>query len=95
MTSIETNTGLRNYTILKLPIIVAETESDYFIVIDSTNEYRPDMLSYQVYGDPNYGWALMELNTLRSFLDLKPGVRLRIPPIEDIEEAVKATHDRG
>lgn len=95
VTSIETTEGLENYTILKLPIQVAESENDFYIEIDSTNEFRPDMLSTQVYQDPNYGWALMELNNLRSFRDLTIGNRLRIPPIENIREAVKVTHDRG
>ena len=70
ITSVETTEGLKNYTILKLPIDVPETESDFYIEIDSTNEFRPDMLSYQVYETPDYGWALMELNNLRSFKDL-------------------------
>ena len=95
ITSVETDEGLQNYTILKLPIKVPETEFDFFVEIDSTNEFRPDMLSFQVYGTPDYGWALMEINNLRSFKDLTIGNRLRIPPIESIQEAVKDSHDRG
>lgn len=95
ITSVETSEGLQNYTILKLPIEVPETPFDKFVIIDSTNEFRPDMLSFQVYGTPDYGWAIMELNTVRSFKDLTNGVRLRIPPIDSIQEAIEATHDRG
>ena len=95
ITSVETTDGLQNYTILKLPIEVSETEEDFYIEIDSSNEYRPDMLSYQVYGTPDYGWALMEINTLRSFKDLTLRRRLRIPPLDIIQEAVRDTHDRG
>lgn len=94
ITSIDTTIGLRNYTVLKLPILVPETEFDFYIEIDSTNEYRPDMLSFQVYGTPAYGWALMELNVKRSFKDLIIGTRLRIPPLDVIQEAVDETHDR-
>ena len=95
MTSVETDSGLQNYTILKLPVDVPETESDFFIEIDSTNEFRPDMLSFQVYGTPDFGWALMEINNLRSFKDLTLRNRLRIPPLDVIQTAVKNSHDRG
>ena len=95
ITSVETDSGLQNYTILKLPVDVPETESDFFIEIDSTNEFRPDMLSFQVYGTPDYGWALMEINNLRSFKDLTLRNRLRIPPLDVIQTAVKNSHDRG
>jgi hypothetical protein len=95
ITSVTTSEGLQNYTILKLPIQVPETEFDFYVSIDSSNEYRPDMLSYQVYGTPDYGWALMEINTLRSFKDLKLQARLRIPPLDTIQAAIKDSHDRG
>lgn len=95
ITSVNTDEGLQNYTILKLPIEVPETEQDFYIEIDSSNEFRPDMLSFQVYGTPDYGWALMELNTLRSFKDLSLRTRLRVPPLDVIQEAVRRTHDRA
>jgi hypothetical protein len=95
ITSVNTDTGLQNYTILKLPINVPETEQDFYIEIDSTNEFRPDMLSFQVYGTPDFGWAIMEVNTLRSFKDLSMGNRLRIPPLDRIQAAVRESHDRG
>lgn len=95
ITSVETSEGLQNYTILKLPIQVPETEEDFFIEIDSSNEFRPDMLSFQVYGTPDYGWAIMELNNLRSFKELTLRNRLRIPPLDVIQEAVENSHDRG
>lgn len=95
ITSIETSSGLQNYTILKLPILVPETQYDFYVEIDSTNEFRPDMLSFQVYGTPDFGWALMEINNLRSFKDLYMSNRLRIPPIDIIQASVKESHDRG
>jgi len=95
ITSVETTEGLKNYTILKLPIEVPETEFDFYVQLDSTNEFRPDMLSYQVYGTAEYGWALMEINNLRSFKDMYIGNRLRIPPLDSIQDAVRASHDRG
>lgn len=95
ITSVQTSEGLQNYTILKLPIVVPETEFDFYVDIDSTNEFRPDMLSFQVYGTPDFGWALMEVNNLRSFKDLYIQNRLRIPPLDVIQAAVERSHDRG
>ena len=95
ITSVETSDGLKNYTILKLPIVVPETDGDFYVEIDSTNEFRPDMLSFQVYGTPDYGWAIMEVNTLRSFKDFYLRNRLRIPPLDKIQAAMKDMHDRG
>lgn len=95
ITSVDTTSGLQNYTILKLPISVPETQYDQFVEIDSANEFRPDMLSFQVYGTPDYGWALMEINTLRSFKDLTLRRRLRVPPLDVVQSAIKDSHDRG
>lgn len=95
ITSVSTTEGLQNYTVLKLPIVVPETEFDFYVSIDSNNEFRPDILSYQVYGTPDYGWALMEINTLRSFKDLKLQARLRVPPLDVVQAAIKDSHDRG
>jgi hypothetical protein len=95
ITSVTTDNGLENYTILKLPISVPETDGDFYIEIDSTNEFRPDMLSFQVYGTPDFGWAIMEVNTLLSFKDLYIRNRLRIPPLDRIQAAMKDMHDRG
>tara|TARA_R100001086_G_C11714999_1_gene225266 strand:+ start:302 stop:628 length:327 start_codon:yes stop_codon:yes gene_type:complete len=95
ITSVETSQGLQNYTILKLPIEVPETDQDFYVEIDSSNEFRPDLLSFQAYETPDYGWALMELNNLRSFRDLTLRRRLRVPPLDVIQSAVRDTHDRG
>lgn len=95
VTSVETSEGLQNYTVLKLPIDVPETEFDFYVEIDSTNEYRPDMLSFQVYGTPDFGWAIMEVNNVRSFKGLTLRTRLRIPPLDVIQAAVRKSHDRG
>lgn len=95
MTSIETDQGLENYVALKLPIQVPESDQDFYVVIDQGNEFRIDVLSAQVYdGNPNYGWALLEVNGLRSCLELTSQTRIRVPPIDAIELAVRESHDR-
>ena len=95
ITSVTQDGELRNYTILKEPLEVPENEQDFYVSIDSTNQFKPEHLSFQVYGDVNYGWAIMEINNIRSFLELKTGVRVRIPPIDLIQSAIKDSHDRA
>lgn len=79
---------LRDYVLLRKPLYVPENDQDSYVVIDQGNQYRPDTLSQQLYGTPNFGWALMEINNLRSFMDLQFGIRIRVPPIDAITDAI-------
>jgi hypothetical protein len=43
---------------------------------------RPDLLSYELYGSPNYGWVFMVLNPdqiLDPIYDLKAGMVIYVP----------------
>ncbi len=86
--------SLRPYTVLKKIVEVPLTTEDYYIVLDDGNAQRPDLISYQVYGTVDYGWAVMEINGIRSWLDLVSGTKLRIAPQTAIEEAVKVSHEK-
>lgn len=88
VTQFEFQGELRDYVLLKKPISVPEGENDIYVTLDEQNQFRPDILSFQVYGDPNFGWAIMEINDIRSFVELKRGVRLRIAPIESVRAAI-------
>lgn len=94
VTEVEYNGELKPYTVLKKIVDVPLTTEDYYIVLDEGNMQRPDLISFQVYGTVEYGWALMEVNGIRSWLDLQMGVRLRVPPVEAIQQAVRLSHDR-
>lgn len=93
VTEVDSNGELKPYTMLKKIVDVPLTTEDYFIVLDEGNMQRPDLISYQCYGTVDYGWAIMELNGIRSWLDLKMGSRLRIPPITAINEAVRIANN--
>ncbi len=41
---------------------IARTSTDRFIVVQGKYEGRPDLLSYDLYGKPDYWWTFMELN---------------------------------
>ena len=49
-------------------------------------EKRPDLLSYNIYSDTQYWWILMWYNSLYSVDDLKVGLKISYPGINDIEQ---------
>ncbi len=50
-----------------------------------TEEGRPDLLSYNIYETVDLWWILLHYNDLVSPDDLKYGMAIRYPSIEDIE----------
>ena len=94
VTEVEFKDELRPYTVLKKLVDVPLTTEDHYITLDQGNAQRPDLISYQVYGTVDYGWAIMEINGVRSWLELREGSRLRIAPIETIKQAVIVSHDK-
>ena len=65
-----------------IPIIPQST--DYYIVYDNT-KMRMDTLSYDYYGDANYGWLIMQANAEYGSLEFQFPNKcvLRIPyPLE-------------
>ena len=55
------------------------SENDLFFVIESGQEYRPDLVSRQAYGTTKYWWKIMEANQIFDIFDFKAGKTLRIP----------------
>jgi len=53
--------------------------NDKFIQINSSTEYRPDLVSYTAYGIPDLWWYIMEFNGIKDIYDFKTGITLRIP----------------
>ena len=79
--------------LLKKLVEVPFTDEDFYVILEDSTQRRPDIISTEVYGTPEYGWAIMELNGITNFLDLKSGTKLRIPPIDVIREAVAESHN--
>jgi hypothetical protein len=49
-------------------------------------EYKPWLVSYRIYGDVQYWWILMMYNKIISHYDVKIGIEINYPSIEDIED---------
>ena len=48
-------------------------------------ENRPDLLSYNLYGDTQYWWVLMWYNSLLSINDLVNGLVISYPSLSSLE----------
>jgi len=60
-------------------------EGRYFI----QNEVgRMDLVSYRIYGQTQFWWILMEYNRLSSPMDVKEGIVLSYPSLNNIETAL-------
>jgi len=53
--------------------------NDRYTVIKPGHEYRPDLVSYEAYGTPNFWWLIMEANEISDVYNFKAGTNLRIP----------------
>ena len=58
---------------------IASSPSDKFVLINSSTEYRPDLVSYAAYGTVDFWWYIMEFNGIKDIYDFKSGLTLRIP----------------
>lgn len=63
----------------------------YYVI--NGEEFRPDLLSYRIYGDTQYWWILMIYNNLLSNEDFISGMTIKYPlksSLEDIYFSLKA-----
>ena len=65
-------------------IYVASAESDSINTIEAGEEYRPDVVAYNVYRNPLLGWVILSANNMKSIFEFKAGLMIRIPSIDNI-----------
>lgn len=66
-------------------IKIPKRSSDYYVYYDSS-KHRMDTLSSEYYGDPNYGWLILQANPTLDGLefDIPTNYLLRIPyPLQE------------
>lgn len=74
---------------LKNILNLKESSNDTFFTITGDIVRRPDIISFAVYNDPDYWWAIYEYNEIKDpFFDLKAGQTLRIPNLDRLKEAI-------
>jgi hypothetical protein len=62
-------------------IPIPTSEADQFMVLTSKYEYRPDLLSFDVYGTVDFWWQIMQANNIYDIFDFKIGINIRIPNV--------------
>jgi hypothetical protein len=55
------------------------SSDDRYTVVPSGMEYRPDLVSQQAYGLPDFWWRIMEANNISDIFDFKAGTNIRLP----------------
>lgn len=66
-------------TYLRSPYVSNGSES--VMLITKGIEYRPDLVSYDVYGIPDLWWKILEANSMNDIWDFKVGITIFIPSI--------------
>lgn len=64
-------------TYKKKPVVASN--KDKFAVISKGYEYRPDLLSQDAYGTPDFWWKIMERNNLKDIFEFKAGLNIVLP----------------
>lgn len=55
------------------------TGTEKVMLITPGIEYRPDLVSYDVYGMPDAWWKIMEANGIYDIMDFKAGLTIFLP----------------
>jgi hypothetical protein len=53
--------------------------NDKYTVITKGYEYRPDLLSNQAYGTPDFWWKILEVNGMKDIFEFRSGENIVIP----------------
>jgi hypothetical protein len=61
----------------RIPIV--ENPNDKVTTIPPGAEYRPDIVSKQVYGVVDFWWTILEANQMNDVFDFKAGTSIRLP----------------
>lgn len=64
--------------LLKLPVV-----GTYQV---TTERFRPDLISFRIYGSEQFKIPLLLYNNLTSFLDIQPGLILNYPSLTAMEQ---------
>lgn len=52
----------------------------------SGDDFRPDQVSYKIYGSPDYWWIILIYNEKLSFNDIQHGDELNYPSVQALED---------
>lgn len=64
-------------TYIRKPYVASGKEK--VMVITKGIEYRPDLVSYDVYGFPDNWWRILEANSMKDIWEFKAGRTIMLP----------------
>ncbi|RDJ35653.1 MAG: hypothetical protein DWQ19_12610 [Crenarchaeota archaeon] len=67
------------FTTYKKQISSVANENDLYMIIPAGMSYRPDLVSQNLYGTPDFWWKIMEANNISDIFDFVAGKNIRIP----------------
>lgn len=59
--------------------IYRNSGEDMFTVVSPGQEFRPDKVSQEAYGTPDFWWKILEVNKIKDIYDFKSGLSIRLP----------------
>ena len=80
---------ISNYLGLLNPRTITAEQDDQSYTIERTYAYRPDLLSYDLYGTPRLWWVFAQRNPDQiedPIYDFKPGVTIQLPKADNISK---------
>ena len=76
-----------DYLDILAPRTITVEDDDQSYTIERTYAYRPDLLSYDLYGTPRLWWVFAQRNPNEiedPIYDFKPGVTVQLPKKENL-----------
>lgn len=67
------------FEIYKRIPVNANSSMDKVALITPGWEYRPDLVSFDVYGAPDFWWKILEVNGMNDVLQFRSGLTIRLP----------------
>ena len=55
------------------------SDSDKYTVITKSTEFRPDLVSQDAYGFPDFWWRILIANNMQDIFEFKVGTNIRVP----------------
>ena len=57
----------------------AFAKEDQWMEITAAYEYRPDLISAELYGTPDFWWKILEANEMKDIIEFVRGKNIRLP----------------
>jgi hypothetical protein len=59
--------------------VIKKSKTDQVAVIPPGMEYRPDLVSKEKYGIPDFWWKIMEANNMKDVMEFRAGRTITLP----------------